>query len=56
MFPSDQRKAKIWINKGKAHQNLSQFSEALESFNQALILDPDLEEAKELKIEASKNI
>ena len=56
MFPSDQRKSKIWINKGKAHQNLSEFSEALESFNQALILDPDLEEAKELKIEASKNI
>lgn len=55
-FPVEKEIAKIWINKGKAHQNLSEFSEALESFNQALILDPDSEEAQELKKEVSKNI
>lgn len=56
IIPVEQEIAKIWISKGKAHQNLSEFSEALESFNQALILDSDSEEAKELKMEVSKNI
>lgn len=51
LVPVDQEIAKIWISKGQAHKNLSEFSEALESFNQALILDPDSSEAKKLQIE-----
>jgi tetratricopeptide (TPR) repeat protein len=43
--------AKMWIGKGKAHKNLQQYSEALESFNKALEFNPDSEEAKKNKDE-----
>jgi tetratricopeptide (TPR) repeat protein len=44
-------RAKTWINKGEAHKNLQQYSEALESFNKALEFNQDSEEAQKNKDE-----
>ncbi len=47
----DNQIAEIWFKKGKAHQKLQQYSEALECFNKALKLDPDSEDAKNTREE-----
>lgn len=44
----------IWVNKGKTHQKLQQYTEALDSFNKALELEPDYEPAKRAKEEHLK--
>jgi len=38
--------SEIWVNKGKAHQELQETTKALECFNTALKLDPDYNEAQ----------
>ncbi len=47
----DNQIAELWFNKGKAHQKLQQYNEALECFEKALELDPDSEDAKNAKEE-----
>lgn len=48
LCPLDSQTAELWFNKGKAHQKLQQYDKALECFNKALELDPDLRMLKML--------
>jgi tetratricopeptide (TPR) repeat protein len=43
--------AKVWLNKGKAYQKLQQLDEALNSFEEALKLDPENQEVLKAKKE-----
>ena len=48
--------AEIWVAKGKAHQKLQQYSEALECFDKALELRPDYDDVLKAKGEVLKLI